>query len=211
MHIQDGVFPPTPTGIAVMGGAGVIAFAGAMIGIKHLDDERIPHVAVVSCAFFVASLIHLPIGPTSVHLIMNGLAGVLLGWCSFPALLIALSLQLLFFGFGGVTTLGINTVNVAVPAVVCYYLFQKFIHNDSRRIVFAAGFGVGFVAVFLSSILTAGSLLAAGREFTVIASVLVLGHVPLMVAEGLVTGSVCVFLKKVKPELLRHTEIIEET
>ncbi len=204
MHIQDGIFAPTPAGISLLAGAGVLAGVGTFVGLWQLDDERIPHVAVISCVFFVASLIHLPIGPSSIHLVTNGLAGVLLGWCAFPALLIALGLQLLFFGYGGITTLGLNTLNMALPAVSCYYLFRSPVRSDNGRVVFAAGFGAGAVAVLLASLLTAGSLLVAGREFQTIASIEVVGHLPLMIVEGLVTGSVCGFLSKVKPELFSH-------
>ncbi|MFP4028314.1 MAG: cobalt transporter CbiM [Candidatus Brocadiia bacterium] len=205
MHIQDGIFPPTPLGIGVLAGGAALAIAGTALGLRELDDERIPHVAVISAAFFVGSLIHLPVGPSSVHLILNGLAGLVLGWCCFPALLIALGLQLLLFGFGGVTTLGLNTANMAFPGVICYYLFRGAIRSENSRTVFAGGFGSGFLAVLLGAVFTGTSLLAAGRQFSVIASVTVIGHLPVMVAEGFVTGSVVLFLKKVKPEMLART------
>ena len=73
---------------------------------------------VLSATFFVASLVHVPVGPSSVHLIMNGLAGLVLGWAAFPALFVGLLLQAVFFGFGGVTVLGVNTVAIALPAVI---------------------------------------------------------------------------------------------
>ena len=85
MHISEGVLSAP----VLISGA-VIAAAGVGIGMKKLDYDRIPQVAVLSSAFFVASLVHVPIGPSSVHLILNGLLGLLLEWISFPAILIAL-------------------------------------------------------------------------------------------------------------------------
>jgi cobalt/nickel transport system permease protein len=46
---------------------------------------------VLSATFFVASLIHVPVGPSSVHLIMSGLAGLVLGWTAFPALFVGVA------------------------------------------------------------------------------------------------------------------------
>ena len=114
MHISEGVIAAP---VLIAGAAGAVA--GCAIGLKKLDMENTPKVAVLSSAFFVASLIHVPIGPTSVHLVLNGLVGFLLGWISFPALLVALLLQAVLFQFGGITTLGVNTVVMALPAVAC--------------------------------------------------------------------------------------------
>ena len=79
---------------------------GLAIGLKKMDYEKLPEVAVLSSVFFVASLIHVPIGPSAAHLILNGLCGVLLGWLAFPAIFVGLTLQGVLFEYGGITTLG---------------------------------------------------------------------------------------------------------
>ena len=124
MHISEGVLsaPVLVTGA-------VLAAAGVAVGLKKMDYEKIPQVAVLSSAFFVASLIHVPIGPSSIHLIINGINGLLLGWLCFPSILVALSLQAILFQFGGITVLGINTVNMALPGVICYYLFNRLVNQ----------------------------------------------------------------------------------
>ena len=124
MHISEGVLsaPVLVTGA-------VLAAAGVAVGLKKIDYEKIPQVAVLSSAFFVASLIHVPIGPSSIHLIINGINGLLLGWLCFPSILVALSLQAILFQFGGITVLGINTVNMALPGVICYYLFNRLVNQ----------------------------------------------------------------------------------
>jgi len=79
--------------------------------------------------FFVASLIHIPIGPSSAHLVLNGLVGVLLGWAAFPSIFVGLVLQALVFQFGGLTTLGVNTFAMAMPGVVVYFAFKNLLRK----------------------------------------------------------------------------------
>ncbi len=125
MHIPEGFLSGTPGGIGVLAAGAAVAATGTAIGLRKIDYEQMPRVAMLSAAFFVASLVHVPLGGTSVHLVLNGLVGLILGWAAFPAILIALFLQAVFFGFGGVTTLGLNTVTMALPAVAAYYLFHR--------------------------------------------------------------------------------------
>ena len=87
MHIPDGVLS-TP----VLVTTGILAVKGVSKGLRQIDYERIPRVAALAAVFFVASLIHVPIGPASSHLLLNGLMGFLIGWAAFPALLVALLL-----------------------------------------------------------------------------------------------------------------------
>jgi cobalt/nickel transport system permease protein len=74
--------------------------AGTAIGLKKIDYDHLGRVGILSATFFVASLVHVPIWPSSVHLILNGVVGLLLGWAAFPAILVALLLQAVFFQFG---------------------------------------------------------------------------------------------------------------
>lgn len=197
MHISEGVLnaPILITGFAC-------AAAGVAIGIKKMDDDDLPKVAVLSAAFFVASLIHVPIGFASVHLVLNGLVGILLGWAAFPAILVALALQALLFQFGGVTTLGINTLNMALPAVVCFYLFRNFVVSQNRTKAVVAGFTCGFLSIALSAVMVAVSLAYNDKSFLGPAKVILAAHVPVMIIEGTVTALSIIFLKTVKPELI---------
>ncbi|MBS6211918.1 MAG: cobalt transporter CbiM, partial [Proteus hauseri] len=120
MHLSEGVLH-----LPVLAGAGVVAAAGVAIGIRQLDTSRLSLAALFGAAFFVAGTIHVPIGVSSVHLILNGLAGLFLGWAVFPAFLIALALQVLFFSFGGFAVLGVNLCNISIPALLVYYLFRN--------------------------------------------------------------------------------------
>ncbi|MEE4357812.1 MAG: cobalt transporter CbiM [Desulfococcaceae bacterium] len=196
MHISEGILsaPVLISGMA-------LAVAGTAVGLKKLEEEKIPRAAILSAAFFVASLIHVPIGPSSAHLILNGIVGLLLGWAAFPAILIALLLQGILFQFGGITTLGVNTVIMALPAVLCHYFFGYFIHKKDP-VSFAAAFACGFFSVFLSGIIVGASLMFTEENFLEVASAVVIAHLPVMVIEGLIAGFCIRFLKKVHPELL---------
>jgi len=196
MHISEGVL----NGQTLLAG-GVLAAAGTAIGLKALDYDRIAQVGILSASFFVASLIHVPLGPSSIHLILNGIVGLLLGWAAFPAILVALLLQGVFFQYGGITTLGVNTVIMAAPAVVCYYLFGPLVRRG-RAAAGAAAFGCGFCAVLLGALLVALFLMATGEGFFEIAGLVAVAHIPVMVIEGIVTAFAVAFLKKVYPELL---------
>ena len=202
MHIQEGALSGSTEGIIVLCAAGALTAAGTAIGLRKLDYERVPQVAMLGAAFFVASLVTVPLGLTNVHLVLNGLVGLILGWAAFPALLVALFLQAIFFGFGGPTTLGINTLSMALPAVVSYYLFHGAVRARHETAAFAAGFGAGAVAIGLAACLVALALWASGEEFALLAKTVLVAHLPVAVIEGLVAGSVVVFLRKVRPELL---------
>ncbi|MFH1991391.1 MAG: cobalt transporter CbiM [Pseudomonadota bacterium] len=198
MHISEGVLSP-----AVLMGGAALAAAGVAAGMKHLDQKEIPAMGILSAAFFVASLIHVPVGPVSVHLILNGLMGLILGWKAFPVILVGAALQALLFQFGGITTLGVNTLNMALPAVICYYAFGWGLKPDTGRPAFLfAAFASGFGAVLIAGIMVAFSLYLTGEAFLPAGKLVVAAHLPVMLIEGLLTAACALFLKKVRPELL---------
>jgi cobalt/nickel transport system permease protein len=196
MHISEGVLSP-----AVLGGGAALAAVGTAIGLKKLDYEAIPRVAILSAAFFVATLIHVPVGPVGLHLVLNGLAGLLLGWLAVPAILIALFLQALLFQFGGLTVLGVNTVTMAAPAVLCFYAYRGFLRRQGTTAAVVA-FACGATAILVSGLLVAVALVTTGQSFLQVAELVLLAHIPVMVIEGIITLFVFLFLKKVRPEML---------
>ena len=198
MHISEGVLSP-----AILTGGAALTAIGVGIGLKNIDYEEIPYIGILTAGFFVASLIHLPIGPASVHLVLNGMLGLILGWKAFPAILVGLALQALLFQFGGITTLGINTLNMALPAVTGYYLFGWGVKKSSGRLIFIiTAFAAGSCAVLFAGMLVGFSLHLTGEAFLPAAKLLVAAHLPVMLLEGILTAICALFLKKVRPELL---------
>lgn len=196
MHISEGVVSGP-----VMAVGAVFAIAGTAIGLQKIDYDRIVHVAILASAFFVASLIHINIGPVSAHLILNGIVGLLLGCAAFPAIFVALLLQALFFQYGGITTLGVNTIVMALPAVVCHYMFLPFI-GKSIKMTFIASFMAGAGSILLSSLIMGAALWFTEKNFIETCMAVILAHIPIMVIEGIITGFCVSFLLKVHPEII---------
>ena len=196
MHISEGVLSAP---VLVSGGA--LAAAGTAIGLKKLDYDRIAQVGMLSAAFFVASLIHVPVGPANAHLVLNGLVGLLLGWAAFPAILVALVLQAILFQFGGITALGINTMIMALPAVLCYIVCSPFLHKKPA-LALPAAFACGFLSVLLSALVLGLALVFTEENFFEVAAIVIVAHIPVMIIEGIVTALCIAFLKKVQPTML---------
>ncbi len=118
VHINDGVLnaPVLFAGLAVAAGL-------AVLGAWRLRDEEVPRVALLTAAFFLASQVHVRVGPTTVHLLLNGLVGVLLGWRATLAIPIGLLLQAVLFLHGGFLTLGVNSCVMGIPALAAGFLF----------------------------------------------------------------------------------------
>src|SRR5438132_13694871 len=121
VHIDDGFLAwPWWSGGFVL--TGVLALLGAW----RIRDEEIPQIAILTAAFFVASLIHVPVPPTSVHLLLNGLVGVILGRRAALAIPVGLFLQAALIGHGGFLTLGVNSCVMVLPALLAAQMFAVF-------------------------------------------------------------------------------------
>lgn len=193
MHISEGILSGS-----VLATGGVLAASGTIIGLRDMKGEDFVKVSLLSSSFFVASLIHVPVGPSSAHLVLNGLCGIILGWKSFPAILVSLFLQAILFQFGGLTTLGVNTCNMAIPAVISYYLFRPLIKKN----LFLTGFLSGFFSILLSCLFVSLSLISTNKYFLNIAKTITLVHLPIAFIEGIITGFILTFLKKTKSEIM---------
>lgn len=198
MHIAEGVLSP-----AVLAGGAVLALAGTALGLRKLEYDRLVAVGILSAAFFVASLIHVPVGLSSAHLVLNGLVGVLLGWAAFPSILVALLLQALLFQFGGITVLGVNVFTMGFAAVISWYVFRAICYLcPGMKVVRVAAFTGGALGVALAAVLTALALAFTDEGFWLAARLLLLAHLPVMLVEGLVTMFTVSFIMRVRPELL---------
>ena len=210
MHIPDGILPAA-VDIAGYAAAGALTWY-SLHRIEQREDPQadIPKASLLTAAFFVASWIHIPVPPTSVHLVLNGLLGVTLGWYAMPAILIGLFFQAVMFQHGGLTTLGINATMMGGPALLAYglfYLRHKLGLNGRGWLAAfafaggAIGVGVATLIAFTVLITTIPATLNVEVEQAAIYGLL-LAHTPLMIIEGAFTAFVVLFLARVKPELL---------
>ena len=201
VHISDGVLQPAYL---------VIGFAIAALLLVpaaiRVDEDEIPRIGLLTAAFFVASSIHVRFFGGSVHLLLNGLVGAVLGRRAPLAIAVAIVLQAFLLGHGGYTTIGVNTVVMTIPALVAGIVFHALagpMPIKPRRAM-AVGSLVGALAVVLTAALYASVLLVAGVEdFKVVAIGVFLVHLPLAVIEALIVGFTAGYLARVKPELLR--------
>lgn len=198
MHISDGVLP-----FSVAVGCGVVSFALAAWSTKQTSSDDLPKVAVVTASFFVSSLIHIPLGPTSVHLLIPGLVGVLLGRSAFLAILLGVLLQSLLFSFGGLTALGANALMMGVPALACGLMFNR-LRGTSQKQHVIVGALAGGGGTLLAATLLALLLVSGGEDFFGVMKLALLSHLPVFVIEALVSAFTVSFLFRVKPELLEQ-------
>ena len=197
MHISDGVLS-TPVSL----GGFALAVGISALSVRKMRMEDVPRISVVTALFFVASLIHIPIGPTSVHLILNGLAGVILGWSAFVSIFFGIILQSLLLQHGGITAIGVNTCMMGLPALVAYGIFRARLIARFRYREAVFGAIAGAIAVLLAGIILALVLITTGEEFLAVAKLAVIAHIPVMIFEGIIIGFCAAFLARVKPEIL---------
>ena len=199
VHISDGILAPW-----IWGSGWVITAAILAYTLSKMKIDDVPKISVITAAVFVASLIHFQAGPTSVHLILSGFAGVTLGILAYPCIFIAVVMQAFLFQHGGVTTIGINTVNMGVPALISFLIFKAGMKLNvgisKNEILFGAI--AGGTAVALAVLLLAVELLVTGEEFTEVTTFVVAAHIPVILVEAIFTGVIAGFFAIVKPEML---------
>ena len=198
MHIGEGV---SSLLFFLIGATG--AAAGVAVGLKRIDAKMIPRAGIVSAALFVSSLIHINIGPTSAHLVLNGIGGLILGMGLFSSYLVALFLQALLFQFGGL------------------WCSSQYMHHESiwrigrsiRRYVlhlgkpaWLAGALAGATGVAGAGIFTALALAGSGEVFFMTAKLILLAHIPIMGIESLIGAFVAAYVFRTMPSLLEDWE-----
>lgn len=199
MHIADGALS-TP----VMVTANILAAAGVGGCLRRIDYERVPRIGVLAAVFFMASFIRVPIGPSSAHLLLNGLLGILLGSAALPALAVALFLQSVLLGFGGISALGANVLGMGLPAVTVGWLFSK---PCRQAATWRQAMTWGALAGAASVMMTCGTLalllhFSDPKAYAAAVKALVLAHLPVAAIEAVVVGAAVAFLYRVRPDLL---------
>ena len=226
MHIPDGYLGPASCGIfyAVML---PIWTAASRIVKRTLKARQVPVLAIGAAFSFVIMMFNVPIpGGSTGHAVGGVLVAILLGpWAACIAITVALVVQALLFGDGGITAIGANCFNMAfVLPFAGYYIYKAISYNaplDSTRRVIAAGVA-GYIGINIAALL-------AGIEFglqpllhhTATGQALYCPYglniaVPAMLGEHLlifgwieaiVTALVVKYLQKQSPELLEEREV----
>ncbi|MCG3683517.1 cobalt transporter CbiM [Aliarcobacter butzleri] len=200
MHISDGIIS-----IEVATVSAVATLAFCVYSFKNLTNEKIALVASMSALFFVTSFIHIPFGVTQIHLMLIGFIGIFLGSVAFISIAIALILQALLLGFGGLSSLGANILVMALPAYLVYLIFKlEILKRLNEKVKF---FLVGFLGVFISSLLLFTVLVFSKDEYLAVAYSIIAVNIPTMILEGIVTMFLLLYIKKSMPKLLKETSL----
>jgi cobalt/nickel transport system permease protein len=224
MHIPDGYLSPETC--AAMYVAAAPFWYTALQRVKRLLTTRlVPLLAVFSAFSFVIMMFNLPLpGGTTGHAVGMGIATIVLGpWGSMLAVSVALLIQALFFGDGGVTAFGANCFNMAiVGSLVAYWVYRAIAGRapimDTRRVVAAAI--AGYVAINVAALCAAiefgiqpalfhdanGAPLYAPYPLSIAIPAMLIGHLTLAgLAELVVSGGVVAYLQRADPSLLKLT------
>ena len=230
MHIPDGYLGPLTCGFFYLVMLPIWTIASKIVK-KTLKVKQVPMLAIGAAFSFVIMMFNLPIpGGTTGHAVGGVLVAILLGpWAACIALTVALIIQALLFGDGGITALGANCFNMAfVLPFVGYYIYKAISYNApmvSKRRVIAAGIA-GYIGINVAAFLAGvefglqpllhhtanGQALYCPYGFKVAVPVMLGEHLLIFGwVEALVTALVIKYLQKYSPELIKEGEVANQT
>lgn len=224
MHIPDGYLSPS-TCATLIAGAVPFWYASLRKMKRALNTRMIPLISVFAAFSFIIMMFNLPLpGGTTGHAMGIGIAAIVLGpWASILAITMAVVIQAVFFGDGGITAIGANSFNMAVVGSLVAYGVYRAVSGraaiDSPRRVLAAGIA-GYSAINVSALLAAiefgiqpmlfhdaaGAPLYAPYPLRITIPAMMIGHLTIAgLAEMAVSAGVVAWLQKAEPQLLRTT------
>lgn len=229
MHIPDGYLSPETA--AVMYVAAAPLWLRATQKVKALLNNRtVPLLALFSAFSFIIMMFNVPLpGGTTGHAVGATIAAIVLGpWAALLAVSIALLIQALFFGDGGILAYGANVFNMGIViAFVAYYLYRWLSANtpinSTRRV--AAGAIAGYIAMNCAALATgielglqpllfhdaAGHALYFPYGLDVAIPSMLIGHLTVAgVVEAVVTALIVVWLQRSNPQLLELTGAVTD-
>src|SRR5271154_6845616 len=159
MHIPDGYLSPS-TCVTLFGASAPFWLLALNRVKKMLSTRMIPLLSLFAAFSFVIMMFNLPLpGGTTGHAVGMGVASIVLGpWASIVAISIALLIQAVFFGDGGITAIGANCFNMAIVGSLGAYSVYRVLGlraavGSSRRVV-AAGIA-GYAGINVAALCAA--------------------------------------------------------
>jgi cobalt/nickel transport system permease protein len=229
MHIPDGYLGPTTCGVFYFVMLPIWTIASKIVK-KTLKAKQVPLLAVGAAFSFVIMMFNIPIpGGSSGHAVGGVFVSILLGpWAACIVLTVALVVQALLFGDGGITAIGANCFNMAfVLPFVGYYVYKFVGYNapiGSNRKIFAAGLA-GYIGINVAALLAgvefgmqpflhhtaSGQALYCPYGVKVAVSAMLGEHLLIFGwIEAIVTALVVKYVSKQSPELLENSGLNNE-
>lgn len=224
MHIPDGYLSPS-TCAGLYAAAAPFWYAALQRVRKAVHTRMLPLVSVFAAFSFVVMMFNLPLpGGTTGHAAGMGVAAIVLGpWASVLAISVALIIQAVLFGDGGITAIGANCFNLAIIGSLAGYAIYRLVSHGaaivSARRVVAAGIA-GYTAINLSALCAAvelglqprffhdasGAPLYAPYPLSVAIPAMMIGHLTIAgLAELVISSGIVSYLQRADPGLLRLT------
>ncbi len=210
MHIPDGFL--AGEAVALGAAAAAAGLAVCLRGVRHERRERDLPVAGLAAAFFLvgdAPLFPIAVG-TQGHLLGGLLAVALLGpWLGAVTIAVVVAIQAIALGDGGITTLGLAVVNLAlVPAFVGYPLLlglRRVLPATATGVALAAGLAAWVCVVLAAALFVAEFALGAVVEVdrAVVAASTVGVYAVIGIVEGVLTALILRAVLAVRPDLVR--------
>jgi cobalt/nickel transport system permease protein len=213
VHIPDGFL----SGEASVVGAAV-AGAGLALCLRRMrreERERDLPIAGLAAAFFLvgdAPMFPITVG-TQGHLLGGALAVCLLGpWLGAITIAVVATIQALALGDGGISTLGLTIVTLAlVPAFAGYPIaiaLRRVLGGTPKGLAIACGIAAA-IAVELSAVTFVGEFAlgaAVHIDLSKIAWSTLGAYAVIGVVEGILTALIVRALLSVRPDLVRIAE-----
>jgi cobalt/nickel transport system permease protein len=220
MHIPDGYLSPQ-TYVPLLG-AFVSVAAVAVKKVRNAVSARnIPYLGMASAFSFIVMMFNLPVpGGTTGHAVGSAVIAIIFGpWAATIAVSVALIIQALVFGDGGITAIGANCFNMAVfMPFAAYYIFRLTVQNPVNKArVYFASFISGYLSLVLTAILTAtefgiqpmiassadGKALYCPYNLSIAVPAMAIEHLLLFgIAEGIITATIVSYFLKNEPGLI---------
>jgi cobalt/nickel transport system permease protein len=215
MHMADALISPAVGLGTWVAAAGIAGYS--IKKVQHLDDHKIPLMGVMGAFIFTAQMINFAIPGTgsSGHLGGGLLLAVMLGpYAGFLTLTTVLFIQSLCFADGGLLALGCNILNLGFfPCFVVYPLIYRLITRGgpSNGRVLWGTLLAAVLGLQLGAFSVAVETFISGRTelpFSTFIMLLLPIHLAIGVVEGLVTASIILFIRKVRPEIIACPQIV---
>jgi len=213
MHIPDGLMAPA---VSALGWLIAIVFLAISVKLlnRKLDDRQITLMAVLASGIFVAQMLNFPIGGgTTGHLVGAALASIILGpLAGMLIITVILIIQALVFGDGGILSMGLNILNMAIVcSLVAWYTYRVFPAKYRTVGIFAAAWASVFIAAAACSLELAFSYSLSGGAYGISAGIafpaMMASHALIGIGEAIITTGVIAYLARVSPKMLKLPKI----